>query len=123
MSTLNLALELFMWKLTIKFYHWNTVVYARHVATCSLGAALDTSIDSIIEKYIARYGRPLLSDVATVPVLPLNDADALAAMKKMAVWLQKEFPKYVKASDTDLLNLRDDLLGHVQNTIYLFSLE
>ena len=99
------------------------MVYARHVATCSLGAALDTSIDSIIEKYIARYGRPLLSDVATVPVLPLNDADALAAMKKMAVWLQKEFPKYVKASDTDLLNLRDDLLGHVQNTIYLFSLE
>jgi hypothetical protein len=123
MSTLNLALELFMWKLSIKFYHWNTTVYARHVATCGLGNTLDEAIDSIIEKYIARYGRPTMSDVSSVPILPLNDADALAAMKKMAIWLQKEFPKYVKASDTDLLNLRDDLLGHVQNTIYLFSFE
>ena len=112
-----------MWKLSIKFYHWNTTVYARHVATCSLHGNLESAIDSIIEKYIARYGRPLFNEMVSVPMLPLTDGDAIAAMKKFATWLMKEFPKYVKSSDTDLLNLRDDLLGHVENTIYLFSLE
>jgi len=122
-NTLNLATELFVWKLTIKFYHWNTFVYARHVATCGLSGTIDTTIDSIIEKYMARYGRPKFNSVQQVAVLPMNDEDGLSVLKRFATWLQKEYPKYVKSSDTDLINIRDDLLGHVENTIYLFSLQ
>jgi len=29
----------------------------------------------------------------------------------------------LKPSDTDLLNIRDDLVGHINQTIYLFSFE
>lgn len=123
MSTLNLASELFTWRLSIKFYHWNTTVYSRHIATCGFLSTLDTAIDSIIEKYIARYGRPIFDGAIQIPVVSINDMDAINIMKKFVVFLQKEFPKYVKNTDTDLLNLRDDLLGNLQNTIYLFSLE
>ncbi len=84
---------------------------------------MDTFVDSVIEKYIARYGRPTITNVVTIPVMPIVDNDAIAMMKQLANFLQKEFPKFVKASDTDLLNLRDDMLGTVHNTIYLFTLE
>jgi hypothetical protein len=84
---------------------------------------MDTFVDSVIEKYIARYGRPTFGSVVTIPVMPINDADGLAMMKTLVTFLQKEFPKFVKSTDTDLLNLRDDMLGTVQNTIYLFTLE
>ncbi len=122
-KTVDLSLELLAWRNSVKFYHWNTFSYARHVATCSFVAAMDTFVDSVIEKYIARYGRPTITNVVTIPVMPIVDNDAIAMMKQLANFLQKEFPKFVKASDTDLLNLRDDMLGTVHNTIYLFTLE
>jgi hypothetical protein len=121
-STLTLALTLLAWRNAIKFYHWNTFSYARHVATCGFVATLDTAIDSIIEKYIARYGRPTFTQPQSIPVVPVTDADAISSMKSMAVFLERDFPKFVRKNDTDLINLRDDLLGSLHNLIYLFSL-
>lgn len=125
-DTTNLAAILLNWRTNVKFYHWNTISYARHVATDNFVGTLDTAIDSIIEKYIARYGRPT-GETAQHKVRPLsvdilNDQNAPAAMKAFASWLQKEFPKYVSQADTDLINLRDDLLGHTENLIYLMTL-
>lgn len=122
METLSLTLQLFMWRTSIKYYHWNTESYSRHVATCTFLDAFDTFVDSFTEKYIARYGRPTFGSAKTVAVVPINDGDAVSIMKQMVVYLQKDLPKYVKQSDTDLLNLRDDILGVLQNTIYLFTL-
>ena len=35
-------------------------------------------------------------------------------------WLSKELPLYIK-NNTDLLNIRDDILSDVNNTLYLFT--
>lgn len=105
---------------TIKVYHWSTTNYARHVATDGFVAKADAIIDRIVETYAARYGRP--SGNFSISVSGLSDASALTYMKTTAKWLVEHFPMYVNAvRDTDLLNLRDELLNEVHQSVYLFQ--
>ena len=45
----------------IKLYHWQTYMFARHKATDEVIEALDTAIDSYVEIYMGKYGRPRLT--------------------------------------------------------------
>ena len=45
----------------IKLYHWQTRVYARHIATDQILEKLEKNIDSFVEIYIGKYGRPRLT--------------------------------------------------------------
>ena len=38
-------------------------------------------------------------------------------------WLISEFPKHVGKDETDILNLRDELLAAVNRLLYLFTLK
>jgi hypothetical protein len=43
-------------------------------------------------------------------------------VKESVVYLQGKFVKGFKATDTALLNLRDEMIGALQKLLYLFSL-
>jgi len=45
----------------IKLYHWQTRVYARHIATDKMLKKLEKEIDSYVEIYIGKYGRPKIN--------------------------------------------------------------
>ena len=46
----------------------------------------------------------------------------LEYLKEFAKWLSIDLPKVLdQKHDTDLLNIRDEILSDVNNTIYLFS--
>jgi hypothetical protein len=38
-------------------------------------------------------------------------------------WLIEKFPKYLFNKDNDILNMRDELLANVNQTLYLFTFE
>lgn len=108
----------------IKVYHWSTTDYARHVATCGFIGKADTIIDRIVETFSARYGRPPADASYSIRFGGLTDATAKAEMKAAAQWLVREMPKFVDARrDSDLLNLRDELLNEVHQALYLFELK
>ena len=107
---------------TIKLYHWQTQSFARHKATCGLLESLDPLIDSFIETYMGRYSRPSFGGGFDLKIKELNDEDAEDMLEKYIQFLKVEVPKNLKSGDTDLLAIRDEMLGILNKTVYLFTL-
>jgi|LauGreStaDraftv2_3_1035109.scaffolds.fasta_scaffold36247_1 hypothetical protein len=108
---------------TVRLYHWQTRSHARHVATCQLLAELLPLVDKLVESYIGRYERPSFkSGRMSLDVPELTDSEADKKLQAYGFWLKQDFPKYVKPHDTDLLNIRDEILGVIHQTLYRFTL-
>ena len=104
----------------VKLYHWQTGSFARHKATDDLTASLDEKIDQFVEVYMGKYGRPKVS--GTIKLHNFSDTAAKSFVAKETKYLTVELPKKVKSSDTDLLNIRDEILGDLNKVLYLFTL-
>lgn len=108
----------------IKLYHWQTRVYARHVATDKTLEKISSSIDSFVEIYIGKYGRPKVTGKnAAITLHNLTEAGATRMVVAAIKYLQGPLTKSLKPSvDTDLINLRDELIADLNQLLYLFTL-
>jgi hypothetical protein len=104
----------------VKLYHWQTGSFARHKATDDLTAALDLNIDAFVESYMGRYGRPKVT--GNLPLHNFSESSAKAFVERETKYLETELPKKIGKNDTDLLNLRDTILGDLTKVSYLFTL-
>jgi hypothetical protein len=104
----------------VKLYHWQTKHFAEHKATDDLLASLDTNIDAFVESYMGKYGRP--ASVGTVKLHNYSPANVRSFVKQESAWMSNVLPKKLKSGDTDLLNIRDNILGDLSKTAYLFTL-
>ena len=105
----------------VKLYHWQTKSFARHTATDALTSKLDESIDSFVESYMGRYGRPKVS--GSIKLHNFSESAARAFVATQTVYLTKVLPKKIGKDDTDLLNLRDEILAELTKVLYLFTLQ
>jgi hypothetical protein len=112
----------FFFKLQLlnKVYHWNTTSYARHMATDRFNGSMQPIVDKFIEVFIGRY--QLKPNVNQVNLRPenLTDEGIKQYFIRAKEYLQ-ELDKFL--SDTDLLNIRDELLAEINQTLYLFELK
>jgi hypothetical protein len=99
----------------LRVYHWNTESYSRHVASGSLYEKMDSLVDQFIETYQGQFGR-IRSRPFKLNVSVLSDKEAVQFLKTFANLLIT-----MKVPSSDLQNIRDEMLGEVQRTIYLFS--
>lgn len=107
----------------IKLYHWQTKVYSRHKATDNVIEALDKSIDKYVEVYMGKYGRMKMnSSNSTVHVSNLSEKTVLKFIYKCINYLQTILVKKLKDNDTDLMNIRDEMLAELNQLLYLFTL-
>lgn len=109
--------------LTIKLYHWETTNFARHKASDELHGKLSTLTDKFIEVYMGAYNRPKFTSTFSVKVRQLDDRSIIDILNEYITFLKYELPKFVNKSDTDLLNIRDEILTEIHQTLYLFTLE
>ena len=107
----------------IKLYHWQTRVYSRHKATDEVLEKLDQHIDQFVEVYIGKYGRPKMTgSSATTHVNNLSEKSIVGFIKKSIQVLQTVCVKGLKETDTDLFNIRDEMLADLNQLLYLFTL-
>lgn len=104
----------------VKLYHWQTRSFAEHKATDDLIGTLDTNIDKFVESYMGRYGRPHVRK--TLPVKNLTVSGIRNFISKSTQWLSTSLPRKVKKTDSDLLNIRDEILSDLNQVKYLFTL-
>jgi hypothetical protein len=113
----------FMMREQIKLYHWQTKVYSRHKATDGVIEALDASIDKYVEVYMGKYGRmKMTSGTASISVKNLSESSIINFIKKCIVYLNSELVRKLKEDDTDLVNIRDEMLAELNQLLYLFTL-
>lgn len=107
----------------IKLYHWQTRIYARHIATDKILEMLEKSIDSYVEIYIGKYGRPKVNGKNAVLTLHnLSEAGATRMIISAVKYLHGPLTKTLHDVDTDLMNIRDEIIAELNQLLYLFTL-
>ena len=108
----------------IKVFYCQTYIFARHKATDDVITALDASIDKYVEIYMGKYGRPKITgSTSTVKIQNMADKTAAKFITNCIAYLQGPLVKRLKPTDTDLINIRDEMLGELHQLVYLYTLK
>ncbi len=109
----------------IKIYHWQTRVYSRHIATDKILEGLEKAIDSYVEVYFGKYGRVKLTGKnAQINLHNLTDAGASRMITSAIKYLQGPLTKTLKTvQDSDLINIKDEIIADLNQLLYLFTLK
>jgi DNA-binding ferritin-like protein len=110
---------------TVKLYHWKTMSYATHKATDELYSKLGENIDKFVEVLLGKYGNRI--NLVKTKSLPLKDMSSPEEFKK-EIMKYKTFlvnldndPTMKQMSNTDLFNIRDEIMGDLNQFLYLYT--
>ena len=109
----------------IKLYHWKTFSYATHKATDELYSKLNDNIDHFIEVLLGKSGqRTELTSQKSIPLIDLSSVEELKkkvySFKGYLVSLNNNVAMK-QMTNSDLLNIRDEILGDLNQFLYLLS--
>ena len=103
---------------SIKLHHWHTHDYSVHKATDNLHEALSEQVDSFVEKLLgSKHTRSNLTD------LRMRAYNTLPALKRRVEYYKRYLKGMPASLGTDLLNIRDELLGSLNQFSYMLSLK
>lgn len=111
----------------VKLYHWKTHSYTQHKATDDFYGSLNEHMDEFIEVLMGKTGMRIdLQKHKSIKLIDLTNMEQfktkLEAFKTYLVSLDNH--AFMKSmSNTDLLNIRDEILGDVNKLLYLLSLD
>ena len=72
---------------------------------------------------MGKYGRPkMTARNNTLRIQNMNAKMMLKFIKSCIAYLEGPLVKKLKPSDTDLVNLRDEMVGDLDKVLYLFTL-
>ena len=119
---INHFLELLM---IIKVYHWKTKSYPEHKATDKLYGELNENIDKFVEIMLGKNNSRLNMKGKSIK---FSDPNTTTQIKKIIYTyrdlLELKINKYINVKhDTDLLNIRDEILGNLNQFLYLLTLK
>lgn len=119
---------------TIKIYHWSTLSYPTHKATDELHSKMSELVDSFIEIYIGHLSRRGGGGAsAGVPVFKRGSGASTISFcecKSLDIFCKKLDGYIIFMEDlterlngyTDLVNIRDEMVGAVAQALYLLRL-
>ena len=111
--------------LMIKLFHWKTTSYPTHKATDELYTKLNDNIDNFIEILLGKTGlRTDLMNLKNIKLVDLNSQESLkreiSRFKNYLINLNDNVTMK-KMANTDLYNIRDTILGDLNQFLYLLS--
>ena len=107
----------------VKIMHWQTKGYARHKALDDTFGELLDLVDTFVEEAMGKYGRFKLDEnTNTIKLANLSELDPKAMVKTVCEALI-QITDQVEETDTNLLNIRDEMLGLFNKLNYLLTLE
>jgi DNA-binding ferritin-like protein len=116
----NLLLSLLI---IIKVYHWKTKSYAEHKATDELYSSLNESIDKFVEVLLGKDDSRLNMKNHTIDITdPSTKNDLKKIINEYRILLEDKLENYIPMKgNTDLYNIRDEILGDLNRFLYLIS--
>lgn len=111
---------------TIKLYHWKTMKYSEHKATDDLYGDLSSKIDEFVEILIGKDGKRInLSGKKSLKLHDFNNSNAFKSYVEKAkkYLINVSNNKMNNSENSDLLNIRDEILGMLNKFTYLLTLK
>jgi hypothetical protein len=108
----------------IKVFHWQTSSFSEHKALDSTYDSLSELIDEFIETYMGIYGRPFSPNGSFTFSVDNYEGNNLTSFIDEASSYLKNFNSDPQINNnTDLLNIRDEMLGSLNKLKYLITLK
>ena len=108
---------------TVKLYHWKTLSFATHKATDELYEDLNKYVDEFVEVMLGYHGGVRAKLPHTN--MKMNDFNTPEQFKHKMDEYKKTLISYTQKLDpvqnSDLLNIRDEILAALNKTAYLLS--
>ena len=107
----------------IKVYHWKTYSYAEHKATDELYQRLNENIDTFVETMLGKNDGRLIMKGRTIEFTdPSTKKSLKTIISNYKDLLENKMNNYININkDTDLTNIRDEILGHLNQFLYLIT--
>jgi DNA-binding ferritin-like protein len=105
-----------------KILHWQTTSFSQHKAFDEIVSSLGENIDEFIETYMGKYGRVIASSNFNISLSNYKDADYMSLTNNYIQFLIGLSNMLDKNQDSDLLNIRDEMLGSLNQLKYLLTL-
>jgi len=104
---------------TIKLYHWKTNSYAHHKSTDELHERLQHKTDNFIEIMLGKSKTRINNIDKHIKLYNLNNKDFNNKLYKYRTLLI-EMDNYLDhKKDTDLMNIRDEMVGEINHYLYI----
>ena len=108
----------------LRILHWQTDSFAKHKAFGKTYEDLDALIDSLVEVYSGKYQKLSLSPNTSIELLNTDSLDIDNVLNEVTEYLSTSAVEELNPEkDTDLLNVRDEILAVVNRLKYLLTLK
>jgi len=107
----------------VKLYHWKTKSFSEHKATDELHGRLSEHVDKFVEVLLGKDESRVQMIVDKMDLLDMNNSKEF----KDKIYKYREFLidmniYFDTKRDSDLLNIRDEILGDLNQFLYLLTL-
>lgn len=117
--------RLVMFQTQMRLYHWSTRSYSRHVASGNLYTSLDKLIDNFIESLQGIVpGQRIKYNTINFTLYNISDDIVSDMLEDFSNFLTSDIDQFLNSignNTSDLKNIRDEILGLIHQSQYLFT--
>jgi hypothetical protein len=111
----------------LRVLHWQTFSFAEHEALGKAYNELSELFDKFVEVYYGKYGRPTdpesyKTDVMCYKHFNSNAYSVDLHIASLVLEVNRTLESILTEADTELLNIRDEIIGEMNKLRYLLSL-
>ena len=106
----------------VKLFHWQTESYGHHKALDKLYSNLSDLMDEFVEVCMGKHGRPNYGGECVLKIFDLNN-NLDAFLDEGVEFLISLDEMYQDPQDSDILNIRDEMMAQFNKTKYLITLK
>jgi DNA-binding ferritin-like protein len=99
-------------------YHWQTDSFSAHEALGEAYSELDGLMDQFVEVFMGKNGKISSKGGFSLKLSNITEVDPIRFIDTAIDYLTNSLPKEVKEQDTDLLNIRDEMLAVLNKLKY-----
>jgi hypothetical protein len=119
----ELTLKLLQIQLQFKFLHWQTFGDAKHKAYGEIYDSLGDIIDKFVEAMMGKYGRVEFDPEFSIMFQDIKSLSVQNFMDGITEFLVGMSDHLDSRYDSDLLNLRDEMLADINQLKYRLTLK
>ena len=122
MENSEIILALVKIQVQFRFMHWQTTSFSQHKAYGEIYESLDENIDDFVEACMGKHGRPKFSGGYSIEGEDLEEIELGQFLTQVEAFLISFTEIYDPQADSDLLNIRDEMLASLNTLRYLLTL-
>jgi hypothetical protein len=107
----------------MRIFHWQTMSFAQHSAFGTTYENLDELIDEFVEVCMGKHGRPQFDSEFNLTMYDSQSINVDEYITTVIEFLLSLDEVYDSRIDSDLLNLRDEIMATFSKLKYLLTLQ